>query len=81
MPNKDNDHTEDNSTRKLNYLSKSSNKERTEIKQTNTHWNQASEVYFDLIKMQSMARTKHTAKKKVIREGKMPPKDESGKVP
>ena len=39
VPNKDDEHTEDNNIRKPDYLSKSSSKGRTEIKQTSTRLN------------------------------------------
>ena len=66
MPNKDKEEIEDKSIRKPNYLSESGSKEEMEIKQTSKHLSHAREVYFDLIQMQSMARTKHTAKKRVV---------------
>ena len=46
--------------------------------QTSKHLNPAREVYFNL--MQSMARTKHMAKKRVVREDRRPPKNKSRKV-
>ena len=55
----------------------------TEIEQTDKDLNKARKVYFDLIKMQKMAQMKHSVTKRVVREGKRPPQDESGsgKVP
>ena len=41
--------------------------------------NKAREVYFDLLKPQKMAHTKHFTKKRVVREGRRPP--EAGKEP
>ena len=44
----------------------------TEIEQTRKDLNKAREVYFDLIKMQSMSQTKYTVRKRVVWEGKTP---------
>ena len=81
VPKKDKKQIEDKSIRKPNYLSKCGNKGETEIMQTSKHLNPAREVYFDLIQMQSMARTKHMAQKRVVREDRRPLKNELGKVP
>ena len=67
VPNKDKEQVADKSIRKPNYLSENSGKGETEIKQTSKHLNYGREVYFDLIQMQSIARTKHTVKKRVVR--------------
>ena len=45
----------------------------TEIEHSGKDLNKAREVYFDLIKMQKMAHTKYSVKKKVVQEGKQPP--------
>ena len=78
VPNKDKKQIENKSIRKPNYLSESSNKGEMEIQQTSKDLNCAREVYYDLIQMQRMARTKHTTKK-VVREDRTPPKEVSGK--
>ena len=51
----------------------------TETEQTQNDLNKAREVYFDLIKPQKMACTKHSTKKRVVREGRRLLK--TGKVP
>ena len=45
---------------------KHSNEGITKIEQTGKDLNKAREFYFDLVKSQKMARTKHTMKKRVI---------------
>ena len=45
----------------------------TGIEQTGTDLNKVWEVYFDLTKIQKMAYTKYSVKKKVVWEGKKPP--------
>ena len=42
------------------------------MEQTGKDLNEARKVYFDLIKMQKMARMKHSVTKRVVREGKRP---------
>ena len=44
----------------------------TEIEQTKKDLNKTREVYFDLIKMQKMARMKLSVKRRVVQEGEDP---------